>query len=79
MDKTLLLEERLLHARVQLLANNLLININEPINIDKSLVGIWISISWERKTDYFKDDCSFLTFDAGSIPSFNNYSFQVFH
>jgi len=33
-----------MHERNQLMANNLLVNINEPINIDKRLVGMWISI-----------------------------------
>ena len=79
MDKTLLLEESLLHERVKLLANNLLINLNEPINIDKSLVGMWISIAWERKSDDLNDDRSFFTFDAGLILSFKDNSFQVFY
>ena len=51
-DKTLLLNKRMLHKRDQLLANNLLIKIYEPVIIDKSLVGMW-SISWEIKSDKF--------------------------
>jgi hypothetical protein len=55
-----------------------MVNINEPINIDKSLVGRWISISWERKFDINKD-ASFYTFDAGFIMSYKNDSFQILY
>ena len=58
-----------MHERNQLMANNLLVNINEPINIDKRLVGMWISISWERKSD-IDNVPSFFTFDAGVILSY---------
>ena len=44
-------DERLLHERQQLLSNGLFININKPIGFDKHLVGKWISISWERKSE----------------------------
>lgn len=73
-----MLDIRLLHERDQLLAKNLMVNINEPINIDKSLVGRWISISWERKYDTNKDP-SFYTFDAGFIMSYKNDSFQILY
>ena len=60
------------------MANNLLVNINEPINIDKRLVGMWISISWERKSD-IDDVPSFFTFDAGVILSYKQNSFNIFY
>ena len=71
-------DERLLHERQQLLSNGLIININKPIDIDKHLVGKWISISWERKSE--KDDTiSFVTFDVGKIVSYKNNSFRILY
>jgi hypothetical protein len=40
-----------LHEREQLRANDLFIDVNNPLNIDSTLVGRWISISWFRKLD----------------------------
>jgi hypothetical protein len=40
-----------LHEREQLRANDLLIDVNKPLNIDNSFAGRWISISWFRKLD----------------------------
>jgi hypothetical protein len=40
-----------LHKREQLRANDLFIDVNKPLNIDSTLVGRWISISWFRKLD----------------------------
>jgi len=71
-------DERLLHERQQLLSNGLIININKPIDIDKHLVGKWISISWERKSE--KDDTiSFVTFDVAKIVSYKNNSFRILY
>ena len=68
-------DERLMHERNQLMDNNLLVNINEPINIDTHLVGMWISISWERKSD-IDNVPSFFTFDAGVILSYKQKFIQ---
>jgi hypothetical protein len=40
-----------LHKREQLHANDLFIDVNNPLNIESTLVGRWISISWFRKLD----------------------------
>jgi hypothetical protein len=40
-----------LHERERLCANDLFIDVNKPLNIDSTLVGRWISISWFRKLD----------------------------
>jgi hypothetical protein len=40
-----------LQEREQLCANDLFIDVNKPLNIDSTLVGRWISISWFRKLD----------------------------
>jgi hypothetical protein len=77
-NKTLFTDERLMHERNQLMANNLLVNINEPINIDKHLVGMWISISWERKS-HIDNVPSFFTFDAGVILSYKQNSFNILY
>ncbi len=62
----------------QLMANNLLVNINEPINIDTHLVGMWISISWERKSN-IDNVPSFFTFDAGVILRYKQNSFNILY
>ncbi len=67
-----------MHERNQLMANNLLANINEPINIDKHLNGMWISISWERKSD-IDNVPRFFTFDAGVILSYKQNSFNILY
>jgi len=67
-----------MHERNQLIANNLLVNINEPINIDKRVVGMWISISWKRKSD-IDNVPSFFTFDAGVILSYKQNSFNILY
>jgi hypothetical protein len=53
-----------LHEREQLHANDLFIDVNKPLNIDATLVGRWISISWFRKLD--PDSINgFYAFDVG--------------
>jgi hypothetical protein len=57
-----------LHKRKQSRANDLLIDVNKPLNIDSILVGRWISISWLRKLD--PDSINgFYAFDVGYISS----------
>jgi hypothetical protein len=57
-----------LHKREQLRANDLFIDVNKPLNIDSTLVGRWISISWFRKLD--PDSINgFYAFDVGYISS----------
>ncbi len=55
-----------MHEREQLRANDLFIDVNKPLNIDSTLVGSWISISWFRKWD--PDSINgFYAFDVGYI------------
>jgi hypothetical protein len=57
-----------LHEREQLRANDLFIDVNKPLNINGTLVGRWISISWFRKLD--PDSIyGFYAFDVGYISS----------
>jgi hypothetical protein len=57
-----------LHKREQLRANGLFIDVNNPLNIDSTLVGRWISISWFRKLDPDSKN-GFYAFDVGYLSS----------
>jgi hypothetical protein len=52
------------HDREQLRANDLFIDANKLLNIDSTLVGRWISISWFRKLDLDSIN-GFYAFDVG--------------
>lgn len=69
---------RLLHESQQLESLGLCININKPIGLDNSLVGMWISISWAREFEKGSVP-SFLTFDVGKIVSYRNNVFTVLY
>ena len=70
---------RLLHESQQLESLGLCININKPILLDNRLVGMWISISWEREFEKSTIP-NFLTFDVGKIVSYrNNNVFNVLY
>jgi hypothetical protein len=71
-------DEMLFHEIQQLESKGLCININKPINIDTSLVGMWISISWERKSINC-DIPSYFTFDVGLIVKCTNNAVQVLY
>ncbi len=57
-----------MHERAQLRANDLFIDVNKPLNIDSTLVGRWISISWFRKLDPNSIN-GFYAFDVGYASS----------
>jgi hypothetical protein len=57
-----------LYEREQLHADDLFIDVNKPLNIDSTLVGQWISISWFRKLDPGSIN-GFYAFDVGYISS----------
>jgi hypothetical protein len=65
-----------LHESEQLCANDLFIDVNKPLNIDSTLVGGWISISWFRKLD--PDSINgFYAFDVGNISSILDNRVQI--
>ena len=68
----------LLHESQQLESFGLCININKPIVLDNSLVGMWISISWEREFEKSTIP-NFLTFDVGRIVSYRNDVYNVLY
>jgi hypothetical protein len=65
-----------LHEREQLRANDLFIDVNTQLNINSTLVGRWISISWFRKLD--PDSINgFYAFDVGYISSIVENRVQI--
>jgi hypothetical protein len=65
-----------LHEREQLRANDLFIDVNKPLNINSTLVGRWINISWFRKLD--PDSINgFYSFDVGYISSIVENRVQI--
>jgi hypothetical protein len=65
-----------LHEREQLRAKDLFIDVNKPLNINNTLVGRWISISWFRNLD--PDSINgFYAFDVGYISSIVGNRMQI--
>jgi hypothetical protein len=65
-----------LHERELLRANVLFIDVNKPLNIDSTLVGRWIGISWFRKLDPYSIN-GFYAFDVGYISSIVENRVQI--
>lgn len=71
-------DDMLLHESQQLESLGLCININKPIALNNSLVGMWISISWKRDCEKSQVP-SFFTFDVGKIVSYGNNIFNILY
>ncbi len=65
-----------MHEREQLGLYELFIDVNKPLKIDETFVGISIRISWLRKFDHDNGD-GFNVFDVGIISNVHHNTVQI--
>jgi hypothetical protein len=65
-----------LHEREQLGIYELFIDVNKPLKIDETIVGISISISWLKKFDHDNGN-GFNVFDVGIILNVHYNTVQI--